>query len=73
MQNPPEQPLPHVILMINNIFKGPTHLVYYITLNLNISACRQNVKNLIGKFAAIYVGIMLAKFQVSSFTEVGGE
>jgi len=43
------------------------------TLNLNISACRQNIKNLIGNFGAIHVRIMLVNFQASSFTVVGGE
>jgi len=33
----------------------------------------QNIKNLIGNFGAIHVGIMHAKFQASSFTRVGGE
>jgi len=55
------------------LFKGPAHLVYYITLNLNISASRQNIKNLISNFGAIHVGIKRAKFQASSFTGVGGE
>jgi len=41
--------------------------------NFNISASRQNIKNLIGNFGAIYVGMMQAKFQVSSFPGVGGE
>jgi len=49
------------------------HLVYYITLNLNISASSQNIKNLINNFGAIHVGIMYAKFQASSFTGVGGK
>jgi len=39
----------------------------------DISASWQNIKNLIGNFGAIYVGIMLAKFQASSSTCVGGE
>jgi len=34
--NPTERPSP--LILTNNIFKGPAHLVYYITLNLNISA-----------------------------------
>jgi len=54
-------------------FKGPAHQVYYITLNLNISAFRQNIENPIGNFGTIHVGIMYAKFQASSFTGVGGE
>jgi len=33
----------------------------------------QNIKNLISNFGAIYVGIMHAKFQASSFIGVGGE
>jgi len=49
------------------------HQVYNKTLNLNISASRQNIKNLIGNFGAIHVGKMHAKFQASSFTGVGGE
>jgi len=39
----------------------------------NISASRQNIKNLIDNFRAIHVRIMHANFQVSSFTGVGGE
>jgi len=54
-------------------FKGPAPLVYNITLNLNISASRQNIKKMICNFGAIHVGIMQAKFQASSFTRVGGE
>jgi len=54
-------------------FKWPAHLVYYVTLNLNISAFRQNIKYLIGNFGAIHVGIMHAKFQASSFAGVGEE
>jgi len=33
----------------------------------------QNIKNLIGNFGAIHVGIMRTKFQASSFNGVGGE
>jgi len=33
----------------------------------------QNIKNLISNFGAIHVGIMHAKFQASSFTDVRGE
>jgi len=33
----------------------------------------QNIKNMIGNFGAIHVGIMHAKLQASSFTDVGGE
>jgi len=43
------------------------------TLDLNISACRQNIKNLIGNFGAIRVRIMNANFQASNFIGVGGE
>jgi len=39
---------------------------------LNISASRQNIKNLIGNFGAIYVGNMHTKFQPSSTKCVGG-
>jgi len=42
-------------------------------LNLNISASRQNIINLVGNFQAIHVGNMPANFQASSFTGVGGE
>jgi len=45
----------------------------YKTLNLNISASKQNIKNLICNFGAVYVRIMHAYFQASSFTGVGGE
>jgi len=55
------------------VFNAPAHLVYYITLHLNISASRQNIKNLIGKFRAVHVGIVHAKFQAYSFAGVGGE
>jgi len=72
MPNPPEQPFP--FMLINNVFKGPAHLVYYyITLNLNISAARQNIKKLDDNFWAIHVRTMLANFQASSFTGVEGE
>jgi len=53
--------------------KGPAHPIYYRTLNLNISAYRQNIKNLVGNFEAIYVRIMHAKFQTSSSTGVEGK
>jgi len=71
MTNPPEQPSP--LSWLSTFFKGPAHLVYFITLNLDISASRQNIKNLISNFGAIHVGIMHAKFQAFSFTGVGGE
>jgi len=58
MLNPPEQPFPPPYPDKQHFLKGPAHLVYYITLNLNISASRQNIKNLIGNFGAIHVGIM---------------
>jgi len=53
--------------------KGPAQLVYNTTLNLNISASRQNITNLVRNIGAIYVENMHAKFQASSFTSVGGE
>jgi len=71
MSNPPEQPFPLSWLTI--FFKGSAHLVYYITLNLNISASEKNIKNLMRNFGAIRVVIMHAKFQASSFIGVGGE
>jgi len=40
---------------------------------INISASRQNIKNLMGNFGTIHVGIMQAKFQAFGFTGVGGE
>jgi len=46
---------------------------HQFTLNLNISASKQNTKNLIDNFGAIHVGIMHAKFQASRFTGLGGE
>jgi len=42
-------------------------------LNLNISAFRQNIKNLVGNFWAIYVRNMHANFQVSGSIGVGRE
>jgi len=47
------------------------HQVYYKILNLIGSASKQNIKNLVDNFWAIHVG-MLAKFQTSSFNEMGG-
>jgi len=46
-----------------------------ITLNLNISASGQNIKNLVCNFGAIHVRIMHSNFLyiVSSFTGGGGE
>jgi len=61
---------PSPLLLINNIFKGQAHLVYFIALYLKILASWQNIKNLIGSFEAFHVGIMHAKFQASSFTGV---
>jgi len=55
------------------LFERPAHLAYYNTLNFNISASWHNIKNLVGNFEAIPVGIVDTKFQVSSFTGVGGE
>jgi len=51
---------------------GPI-LIHNIILNLNVSAFRQNIKNLVGNFGAINVGNMHASFQPSSFNGVGGE
>jgi len=52
----------------------PFHpLIHYITLSLNISISRQNVKNQVGYFGAIHVGITHAKFDASNSTGVGGE
>jgi len=48
------------------------HQVYCKTLNLVFSASKQNIKNLVGNFGDIHVGIMYAKFQSSSFNSVGG-
>jgi len=47
-------------------------LIHYITLNLNISASRQNIKNLGGNFESLNVGNIHAKFQPLSFTGMGG-
>jgi len=62
-----------LFILVNNINKGPPHLVYYINLNLNVSTYRQNIKNLIANFGVIHVGIMHAKFQTFSFSCEGGE
>jgi len=48
------------------------HQVYYKTLNLIFSASKQNIKNLVGNFGAIHVGIMHAKFQPSSLSGMKG-
>jgi len=56
----------------NYNFKVYLGLIHYETLNLNISASRQNIKNLVNNFGVIHVRIMHANFQVSSFTGVGG-
>jgi len=40
-------------------------LVCHISLNLNISISRPNIKNLVSNFGAIYVGYMHANFQAS--------
>jgi len=47
------------------------HQVYYKTLNITFSAFKQNIKNLLGNFGAIHVGIMHAKFQPSVVDGVG--
>jgi len=70
MLNLPERhspPLPPLLILIRltMFFKEPAHLV--------ISASWQNIKNLIGNFEAIHVGIRHSKFETSSFTGVGGE
>jgi len=44
-----------------------------MTLNLNISASGQDVKNLVSKFEAIHVRIMPGNFQYSSLPGVGGK
>jgi len=49
-----------------------TQQVYYKTLNLILSASKKNIKNLVGNFAAIHVGIMRAKFQPSCLNGVEG-
>jgi len=49
----------------------PPILIHYITLNLNISASRQDIKILLARFWAIYVRILHDKFQLSSFKTVG--
>jgi len=40
---------------------------------VNISASKQNIKNLLDNFGALDVGIMYANFQASSFIDVGRE
>jgi len=47
-------------------------LIQYITLNLNISASRHDIKNMVGNFGALHVGNMHANFQASSSTSMGG-
>jgi len=46
------------------------HQVYYKTSNLIFSASIQNIRNLVGNFGAIHMGILHAKFQPSSSNEV---
>jgi len=53
--------------------KGPAPQVYYITLNLIFSASRQNFKILYGRFWAVHMKMITAKFQTPSFKTVGGE
>jgi len=48
-------------------------LIHYITLNLNISAPRQDNKNLLGKFWATNMMLTPAKFQPSSSIGMGGQ
>jgi len=38
-------------------------LIHYMTLNLNISTSRQNIKNLVGKFGGIHVKICIPNFK----------
>jgi len=59
MPNPPEWPSAH---------RG-----YFKNLNLIFSASRQNIKNLVGNFGAIHVGIMHAEFQPNGVGGGGGE
>jgi len=51
---------------------GPAHQVYYTTLNFISSASRQNFKILFGRFWAIHMRTIAAKFQPSIFKTVGG-
>jgi len=71
MPNPPKWPFLPTPPPINQ--KGKLGLIHYWTLNLNISASLQIIKNLVGNFGAIYMEIMHARFQLSSFTGVGGK
>jgi len=53
------------MILINNIFYGASPLSFLYNFKL--------IKNLIGNFETIHVGIMHAKFKASSFTGVRGE
>jgi len=44
-----------------------------LLLNFNISAFRQDIRNLVGKFEAIYVRNMHANFQALSFPGMAGK
>jgi len=46
--------------MPNSPERLSAHQVYYKTLNLIFSASKQNIKNLVGDFGAIHLGIMHA-------------
>jgi len=50
---------------------GMGSLANYITLNLNISAYGQDIKNLAGRFWATNIMIIPVKFQLSSSTGIG--
>jgi len=52
---------------------GPLTKFYYLTLNLIFSASKQNLNILLRIFWAIYMIIIPAKFQPSSFKTVRGE
>jgi len=68
-----EQKLLFYKLFSSFIIMGAIYRSKHKFLTLNISASRQNIKNLAANFRAIYVRIMHANFQASSFTGVGGE
>jgi len=51
---------------------GVSSLIHNVTLNLNISASRLDIKILVGNFGAIYVRLMHTNIQASSSTGMGG-
>jgi len=55
--------------MTNSPNRLSAHQVQRKTLRLIFSASEQNIKNLVGIFGAICVGIMHAKFKPSSFND----